>query len=108
MSIIFERFPYRYVDTGVLENGKPDYRFQKVDSLTKRYKDMYLLDNEMQLVTALDDYEYTKWLDPDPEVGAYRHYTQSRKDFKRTGRVNLTLLHTNTHRDYIVDCFLVQ
>jgi hypothetical protein len=23
----------------------------------------------------LDDYEYTKWLDPDPEVGAYRHYT---------------------------------
>ena len=23
----------------------------------------------------LDDYEYTKWLDPDPEVGAYRHYS---------------------------------
>jgi hypothetical protein len=29
----------------------------------------------MQLMTALDDFEYTKWLDPDPEVGAYRHYT---------------------------------
>jgi hypothetical protein len=59
---------YRYVDTGILENGKPDYRIQKADSWTKRYKDMYLLDNEMQLVTALDDHEYTKWLDPDPEV----------------------------------------
>ena len=34
----------------------------------------------------LDDYEYTKWLDPDPEVGAYRHYTQSRRDLKSPGR----------------------
>ena len=26
---------------------------------------MYLLDNQMQLLTAMDDFEYTKWLDPD-------------------------------------------
>jgi len=28
----------------------------------------------MQLDTCLEDPEYTKWLDPDPEVGAYRKY----------------------------------
>ena len=26
---------------------------------------MYLCDNEMQLMTAMEDFEYTKWLDPD-------------------------------------------
>ena len=31
----------------------------------QRYSDMYLLDNQMQLLTAMDDFEYTKWLDPD-------------------------------------------
>ncbi len=43
----------------------PDYRIQKADSWTKRYKDMYLLDNQMQLLTAIEDVEYTKWLDPE-------------------------------------------
>ena len=65
-TILLERFPYRYVQVGTLEiNGKPDYRIQKVDSYTGRYRDMYLLDNEMQLMTAMEDFEYTKWLDPD-------------------------------------------
>ena len=71
MKILFERFPYRYIQDGILENGFPDYRIQKADSYTKRYRDMYLLDNQMQLLTAIDDFEYTKWLDPDPEVSAY-------------------------------------
>ena len=66
MKIINERFPYRYVECGVLEiNGMPDYRIQKADSYTKRYKDMYLLDNQMQLLTAMEDYDYTCWLDPE-------------------------------------------
>ena len=26
---------------------------------------MYLLDNQMQLLTAMDDFEYTKWADPE-------------------------------------------
>ena len=47
----------------------PDYRIQKrlSNEYTKRYSDMYLLDNQMQLLTAIDidDFEYTKWLDPD-------------------------------------------
>tara|TARA_R100001443_G_scaffold1362_1_gene5151 strand:- start:147 stop:383 length:237 start_codon:yes stop_codon:yes gene_type:complete len=66
MTVLLERFPYRYVETGTtLDNGKPDYRIQKMDSYTRRYKDMYLCDNGMQLTTAMEDFEYTKWLDPD-------------------------------------------
>ena len=32
---------------------------------------MYLLDNSIQLDYVIEDFEYTKWLDPDPEVAAY-------------------------------------
>ena len=47
-TVLLERFPYRYVQVGILEiNGKPDCRIQKADSYTGRYKDMYLCDNEM-------------------------------------------------------------
>ena len=66
MNIILERFPYRYVECGTLEiNGKPDYRIQKFNEYTRRYNDMYLLDNAIQLDYAIEDFEYTKWLDPD-------------------------------------------
>ena len=64
MNIVYERYPYRYVECGTLDNGFPDYRIQKADEWTKRYKDMYLCDNSMQLTTAIEDEEYTKWLDP--------------------------------------------
>ena len=66
MKVLLERGPFRFVEKGTIElNGMPDYRIQKADSWTKRYKDMYLLDNQMQLLTAMDDFEYTKWLDPE-------------------------------------------
>ena len=66
MKVLLERFPYRYVECGTLEiNGMPDYRIQKANTWSKRYSDMYLLDNQMQLDTCLEDVEYTKWLDPD-------------------------------------------
>ena len=65
MTVLLERFPYRYVESGTLENCKPDFRIQKMDSYTKGYRDMYLCDNGMQLTTAMEDFEYTKWLDPD-------------------------------------------
>ena len=29
MNVILERYPYRYVECGTLENGFPDYRIQK-------------------------------------------------------------------------------
>ena len=75
MKTLLEREGYRFIEKGILEiNGKPDYRIQKFNDWTKRYSDMYFLDNQMQLDTCLEDPEYTKWLDPDPEVGAYRKY----------------------------------
>ena len=65
MNIIMERYPYRYVEDGVIElKGKPDYRIQKFNEYTRRYNDMYLLDSSIQLDLALEDFEYTKWLDP--------------------------------------------
>ena len=51
--------------TTLLENGKKDFRIQKQDYYTQRYRDMYLLDNQLQLDTCLEDPEYTKWLDPE-------------------------------------------
>tara|TARA_B100001250_G_C19725234_1_gene755760 strand:+ start:405 stop:560 length:156 start_codon:yes stop_codon:yes gene_type:complete len=48
-----------------------DFRIQKYDEDTKRYKDMYLLDNQMQMDACIEDPEYTKWLDP-AGVPAYR------------------------------------
>ena len=71
MKVIMERYPYRYVESGILENGRPDFRIQKMDNWTKRYKDMYLCDNGMQLTQAIEDFEYTKWLDP-AGVPSYR------------------------------------
>ena len=65
MKVIHERFPYRFTENGELDNGCPDYRIQKFNMDTKRYSDMYLLDNSMQLATCLDDHEYVKWLDPE-------------------------------------------
>ena len=51
MNIIMERSQYRYVECGTY--------------YTKRYRDMYLCDNGMQLITAIEDLDYTKWLDPE-------------------------------------------
>ncbi len=65
-TTILDQYPYRFVHTDKpLENGKLDFRIQKQDYYTKRYRDMYLLDNQMQLDTCLEDPEYTKWLDPE-------------------------------------------
>ena len=58
-EVILERYPYRYVQCGLLENGFPDYRIQKWNEWSKRYKDMYYCDNGMQMDTAIEDFEYT-------------------------------------------------
>jgi len=66
MQVILERYPYRYIEMDrPLRNGRPDYRIQKFNDYTRRYNDMYLLDNNTQLDYAMEDFEYTKWLDPD-------------------------------------------
>ena len=63
MNVILERYPYRYVECGTLDNGFPDYRIQKYNEYTERYRDMYLCDNGAQIDMAMEDFEYTKWLD---------------------------------------------
>ena len=66
MTVILEKFPYRYIEMDkLLENGHPDYRIQKFNDYTQRWNDMYLLDSGNQLECAMEDFEYTKWLDPD-------------------------------------------
>jgi hypothetical protein len=65
-KVLLEREGYRFVEKGIIEiNGKPDYRMQKQDFYTKRWKDIYLFDNQMQCLTAMEDQQYARWLDPD-------------------------------------------
>jgi hypothetical protein len=65
-KVLLEREEYRFVEKGVIElNNKPDYRLQKKDYYTKRWNDIYLFDNQMQCLTAMEDFNYAKWLDPD-------------------------------------------
>ena len=64
-TTILDQGAYRFVHTDKpLSNGKLDFRIQKQDYYTQRYNDMYLLDNQIQLDTCIEDPEYTKWLDP--------------------------------------------
>ena len=64
--VIHERYPYRYVQKGYIQlNGKPDLRLQKADGYSKKYSDIYLFDNADQCFLAIEDFEYSKWLDPD-------------------------------------------
>jgi hypothetical protein len=74
-KVLMEKREYRFVEVGIIElNGKPDYRLQKKNEWTKRWNDIYLFDNQMQCLTAMEDHQYCRWLDPD-NPGAYRHYT---------------------------------
>ena len=65
-KVILEREGYRFVENGIIElNGMPDYRMQKKDYYTKRWNDIYLFDNGLQLTTAMEDDQYARWLDSD-------------------------------------------
>ena len=71
-KVILDRFPYKFVECGKLEiNGMPDFRILKFNEVTRSYQTIYYLDSQIQMDCALEDPEYVKWLDPDPEVGAY-------------------------------------
>ncbi len=40
MEVLLEKYPYRYVEAGIIElNGEPDYRIQKYNTYTMRYRD---------------------------------------------------------------------
>jgi hypothetical protein len=63
MKVIAQFEDFRFVERGTLEiNGKPDLRLQTQDNYTLRWRDSYLFDNEMQMLTAIEDLEYAKWL----------------------------------------------
>jgi len=55
-----ERFPYRFCESDTKERGW----IEKYDVDTKRYRNMYECDSSMQLLTAMEDINYTRWLDP--------------------------------------------
>jgi len=38
---------------------------QKANEYTKKYSDVYLFDNGDQMLLAIEDPEYPKWLDPE-------------------------------------------
>ncbi len=65
-KVLLECEGYRFIEAGILEiNGKPDYRLQKQNFYTKRWNDIYLFDNQMQCLTAMEDHQYCRWLDSD-------------------------------------------
>ena len=63
---ILEKNGFRFVTTGTLENGEADYRLQMQDEYTKRWRDVYFFDNQMQCLLAMEDDEYPKWLTGQP------------------------------------------
>ena len=67
MKILLERFPYRYCESDTRDSGW----IEKYNDVTRRYFKMYECDSPRQLATAIDDYQYTLWLDPDG-VPCYR------------------------------------
>jgi hypothetical protein len=72
-EVLLERHPYRFVHSGIIGlNGRPDCRIQKYNVNTKRWSDMYLCDNELQLMTAMEDLSYTRWLDPEDYSPYYK------------------------------------
>ena len=65
MNVLLERFPYRYCE-------EPDRGYiQRYDENTRRYRTFYECDSQLQLLTAMEDFDYTKWLDPEG-VPCYR------------------------------------
>ena len=57
-KILLERHPYRFVDEG--ERGY----IEKYNQDTNRWYNMYECDSRMQLLTAMEDFDYCRWLDP--------------------------------------------
>ena len=58
MNVLLERFPYRYVETD--DRGFIEKYYEE----TRKWRLMYECDSRLQLLTAMEDFDYTKWLDP--------------------------------------------
>ena len=66
MTVLLEKGPFRFVEKGTLDNGKPDYRLQEQDYHNRKWFDVYLFDNQQQCLLAMEDDEYPKWLTGKP------------------------------------------
>jgi hypothetical protein len=63
MKVLAQVEDYRFIEAGIIElNGRPDYRLQMQDFYSKRFRDVYLFDNKMQMEVAMRDLDYCKWL----------------------------------------------
>jgi hypothetical protein len=63
MKVLAQVEDYRFIEAGILEiNGRPDYRLQMQDFYSKRFRDVYLFDNQMQMEVAMGDLDYCRWL----------------------------------------------
>ena len=60
MKVLKEQYPYRWCESDDADAGWID----KFNMTTRRYFRMYDCDSPLQLVTAMDDFQYTLWLDP--------------------------------------------
>lgn len=69
MKVLKEQFPYRWCETEDHDRGW----IEKFNYTTGSYINMYECDSPLQLMTAMEDVEYTKWLDP-TGVPSYRKH----------------------------------
>lgn len=57
-TLVLERFPYRFHETE--DRGWIDV----YNETTRRWQFMYECDSKLQLLTCIEDEQYTRWLDP--------------------------------------------
>lgn len=67
MKVLRETFPYRFCENETRDAGW----IEKFNDLTRRWFKMYECDSSMQLLTAMEDINYCRWLDPEG-VPCYR------------------------------------
>jgi len=60
MKVLKETFPYRFVESDTQDSGW----IEKFNDITRRYCKMYECESPLQLLTAMDDINYVRWLDP--------------------------------------------
>ena len=59
MKVLLERGSFRFVERGTIElNGMPDFRLQEKNYYTQKWFDVYLFDNQIQCLLAMEDAEY--------------------------------------------------
>ena len=65
MKVLLERHPYRFCE------GEERGVIEKFNETSRRWVHMYECDSRLQLMTAMEDLNYCRWLDPEG-VPCYR------------------------------------